>query len=372
MRLTWLIKDFICKELYAPFIIENDNDYYDDLRNKFNIVLNQAKKAKADSKSIDIIQKYKSKILDALRCYYNADLSKCNAIIKKLVSDVGDNSFAVERLSKSYAFPGNKNKELQLFRCRLGNPSKEYKSKDMLHLPLNMRSKTGNYRFSIPGNPSLYLSNSSYGCWIETGFPSEIEFNVAPVVLDGEQRVFNLAVSVRNIMYLNELEENRVHCWLKLIMLMIATSYRIKEEGRTFKSEYVISQAIMMACKKLGYDGVAYYSKRVTDEIFSFCAINLALFVKYDKTYSTIVKHMKMDDAFNYAIFKQLQPSLKYRDYELRSVQTGLITNIGNYNRQYPYRETEFFDFDKFLFSTWTEKPNKMDKGSVPWGIDTN
>ena len=50
---------------------------------------------------------------------------------------------------------------------------------------------------------------------------------------------------------------------------------QIKEGGRTFKSEYIISQSIMMACKRLGYDGVAYYSKRVYDEIFARCAINL-------------------------------------------------------------------------------------------------
>ena len=30
----------------------------------------------------------------------------------------------------------------------------------------------------------LYLANSSYGCWIETGFTAEIDFNVSPVLLD--------------------------------------------------------------------------------------------------------------------------------------------------------------------------------------------
>lgn len=59
-------------------------------------------------------------------------------------------------------------------------------------------------------------------------------------------------------------------------MLDIATSYRVKEVNRTFKSEYIISQSIMMACKKLGYSGVAYYSKRVDDIAFARCAINLA------------------------------------------------------------------------------------------------
>lgn len=34
----------------------------------------------------------------------------------------------------------------------------------------------------------------------------------------------------------------------------------------------------------------------------------------------------------------------------MRLVRTGFITNIDSYDRQYPYRETEFFDFGKFLF----------------------
>ena len=159
-------------------------------------------------------------------------------------------------------------------------------AKDMSHLPYSLRAKSGNYRFSIPGNPSYYLSNSSYGCWIETGFPPDIEFNVSPVLLDGTQTIFNLAVSIRDISCLNECERERVHTWIKLLMLTMATSYTINEPGRSFKSEYIISQSIMMACKKLGYDGVAYYSKRVSDEIFARCAVNLALFVDYKNEYS--------------------------------------------------------------------------------------
>lgn len=106
-------------------------------------------------------------------------------------------------LNNSYAFPGASKTEIQFFRCRIGNPSNAYEAKDMLHLPLKLRSKSGNYRFSIPGNPSLYLANSSYGCWIETGFPPENDFNVSPVLLDGTQKVFNLVVSIRDFHALN-------------------------------------------------------------------------------------------------------------------------------------------------------------------------
>lgn len=369
MSLTWMENGFICKDLYAPFILEKDFDYFDDLKKKYKLVIQQAEGAGADDDSLKILSEFKSKILKALKCYYKADIEKCNKIIRNLIKDVGKDSFAVNTLDKSYAFPGGLGTELQLFRCRKGNPSNAYQAKDMLHLPQKLREKSGNYRFSIPGNPSLYLANSSYGCWIETGFPSENEFNVSPVLMDGTQKILNLVISIRDFHALNGFEDRRVHCWLKLYMLTIATSYRIKEADRTFKSEYIISQSIMMACKRLGYDGVAYYSKRVNDEIFALCAINLALFVDYEGNYSKIVEHMKMDDAFNFGLYKQLCASLTYKNYELRSMRSGFITNIGNYDRQNPYTETKFFDFDKYMFTSWRDKPNGKGKDQIPWGV---
>lgn len=369
MRLEWLENNFICKDLYAPFTIEKDVDYISDLSRRYSILLKQAIGAGADEESIKIIKKYKRKILESLNCYYRADIEKSNIIVKNLLKDIGNDRLAVSSLDTSYAFPGLQGSEIQFFRCRTGNPSKAFSVKDMLHLPKYLRAKSGNYRFSIPGNPSMYLANSSYGCWIETGFPADIDFNVSPVILDGSQIIFNLAISIREFFYLKDFESTRVHTWLKLFMLMLATSYKVNEMGRTFKSEYIVSQSIMMACKKLGYSGVAYYSKRVTDEVFARCAINLALFVNYNGEYSSILDHMKIDDSFNYSIYKNLLPSLKYKEYELRSVHNGLITNIGSYDRQYPYNETEFVKFDKFLFTTWRDKPNGGGKDKIPWGI---
>ena len=95
-------------------------------------------------------------------------------------------------------------------------------------------------------------------------------------------------------------------------------------------------------------------------------------FVHYDNEYSEIIKHIKMDDAFNYALYNQLHSSLKYMQYELRSQNSGFITNIGSYDRQYPYRETEFPIFDQFLFATWDRKPNGKGKNEIPWGVNTN
>ena len=223
----------------------------------------------------------------------------------------------------------------------------------MLHLPLKLRGKTGNYRFSIPGVPSLYLSNSSYACWLELGRPSEHDFVVSPVLLDGKQRIFNLVVMNRDYHALDEFDAETVHCWLKLIILMMATSYRIEEPNRTFKSEYILSQSVMLACKELKLDGIAYYSKRVEDQAFSQAAVNLALFAEYQpgKEYSELCNHIKIGDSFNYSFFRQLGNSSTYKDYNLRSIHTGTFNVIGDYDRQYEYWDTEFCRFDKFLFS---------------------
>lgn len=129
MSLTWLNNGFICKDLYAPFVLEKDSEYVTDLKNKYKTVIKQAKNANADAESLKILNKFKDKILN-----------------------------------KSSAFAGMPGSELQLFRCQIGNPSNAYTAKDMLHLPAKLRAKSGNYRFSIPGNPSMYLANSSYGC----------------------------------------------------------------------------------------------------------------------------------------------------------------------------------------------------------------
>ena len=134
MSLLWLNNGFICKELYGPFVLGKDIEYKKDLSKKYSIVLNQAIKAGADEESIRIIKKYKDKIIEAINCYYRADIAKCNIIIKNLIKDVGENPFAVSALNNSFAFPGPYDKELQLFRCRLGDPSKTYSANEMLFL----------------------------------------------------------------------------------------------------------------------------------------------------------------------------------------------------------------------------------------------
>ena len=362
MSIEWIKHFKVSKELFSPFELDNDYYYKKDLNKKYDLLLSEVIKLGGDECSITIIKRYHKKIIESINHYYKADISKSGSIIKNLIKEIGENPIAVSSLNNSLALHGNQSKELQFFRSRVGDQFAPYSIYEMLYLPEKIRAKAGGYRFSIPGNPCWYLSNSSYGCWIETGFPTDDRFYVSPVVLDGKQKILNLAVFPNTYVF-DGLDENQFHCWLKLYMLSIATSYRIMESDRLFFSEYIVSQLIMIAAKKLGYDGVAYYSKRVVDERFALCAINIALFVDYDKEESGIRKHVKMGVPFNYGLFKQLQPSLKYKRYEMESERTGLATNIGIGGMNFPYRETQFYEFDEFLFANWEQKD------SIPWGV---
>lgn len=388
--MSW-IDDFSSNELIAPFTVEYDNDYRDDLKNRYKALISTAEEAGADQESLDILKDFSFKINGALGSYYRGEIASCYQKIQNLVRDCiesdKDDHIAVCNVNSNVIFPrsdihADKSesvdwnnpairdlKELQLFRARESDDAGGFSAKEMFHLPFNLRSRTSNYRFSIPGVPSLYLANTSYGCWIELERPSEHNFNVSPVLLDNTQSIFNLVVSITEHSLLdikvgdtgNTLSDEqlrKVHTWLKLVTFMIATSYKVKEKGRSFKSEYIISQAIMIACNHLKISGVGYYSKRVENEFLARAAINLALFApyRYHKDYAELCEHLKVDDSFNYMMFRQLERSETEKDYDLRIDDDPYIQNIGKMTRQYSYRETEFYRFDKFMFSRWKEE----------------
>lgn len=116
MNLSWLNNGFICEELYAPFRINKDMEYRTDLEKRYNIVMRQAQNANADDESLQIIAAFTAQILASLDSYYKADIAESNNIVFELVKEIGDNPFAVNSVTNSDAFPGNKSNELQFFR----------------------------------------------------------------------------------------------------------------------------------------------------------------------------------------------------------------------------------------------------------------
>ena len=362
-KYTWINK-IEYNEFVAPFVVEKDCEYFADLNKRLTGFTDQISKSGANDNFVKVVVNYRDAIINAINLYYQGDIIDAHSAISNLIDDFDENDkISISNINNSIAFLGGGN-EVQFFRARLNSNISDFSAKEMLHIPFGKREIVKSERFSISGLPCLYLANSSYACWIEMGRPEDYKFNVSPVLLDNTQKIFNLAVSVRDLRHKYQLclEENvditdeDIIVYLKLIMLNIATSYKVNQADRNFKSEYILPQMIMLACKKRGLDGIAYYSKQVNDELFaSVVGVNLVLFATYrgEVELSRICEHITIGDSFNYSMFKQLLQSLKYKRYTLRIDGTTRINAIGTFNRQFPYRETEFYKFDQYIFANW-------------------
>ncbi|MBQ2823747.1 MAG: hypothetical protein IJF18_04135 [Oscillospiraceae bacterium] len=350
------------KGLTTPFKVKYDNEYFPALKMMLEDLVNRFRIAGMEDTFVEAIDAYQKEIVNSIEKYYCGDLVNAQLIINKIINEFLEPP-AITGINDSIAFPNN-GTEIQFFRARLSDNVIDFPANEMLHIPFKKRSIVKSERFSIPGLPCLYLGNSSYACWIEMGCPADHRFNVSPIVLDNTQKVLNLTVTLGDLYQFNEKElewskkqkDNYLLNILKLMILTFCTSYKVDEQNRNFKSEYIISQMIMLACKSRGLDGITYYSKQVSSEVFACTAgVNLVLFASYngEEELSSICEHIKIGDSYNFSMFKQLLPSMTYKGYELSVMHTPYIRNIGSLKRQIPYNDTMFYEFDKYLFANW-------------------
>lgn len=51
---------------------------------------------------------------------------------------------------------------------------------------------------------------------------------------------------------------------------------------------------------------------------------------------------------------KMSLPCQMYKEYNLRLMSSPYINNVSTQSHWFPYRETQFFEFDKYLFANWS------------------
>ena len=352
---------FNSEEVKLPIVVKNDEDYYTRLKNVYKQIEKKANDFKLNTDCLTIIKKYKEKILESILLFYKGNVISAHAKINNLVANCLSNSLAATMIQDCDVFPGRVGTEIQFYRARVASDAIAFKTKDMLHLPFKMRDKTKSYRYSIPGVPCLYLCNSSYGCWLELSRPPEHSFNVSPVVVKEDVKIFNFAINTYSVDEMEKWDDGRIKCWIKIMMLLIASSFIIDDTSRSFKSEYLIPQSVMLACCKKGIDGVVYYSNRVSNGKLSKAALNLALFApyKYRKEYGDICHKIMMDEPVNFSLYKQLSFAERNVNYALRT-GFGIMELTGN--KTVGYGLSEFYHFDQFLFGNW------KDKETASWG----
>ena len=378
MKTEW-INDFIKQErFYAPYVIDKDSEYeaeFLSLVNDFVGAINQY--AGLETNKYGEIKNFATTLQHVIHLRYEGEIIDAQEFIDECVGELMHGSISVCAANTIPAFWGynpsldKRNGEVQFFRARTVEEYGTYTAKDMFHIPFSKRAIASSERFSIPGLPCFYLGNTTYACWAEIGRPFDEKMAVSPVILQDNVKVFNLAVSFGDLLEFqkdyfsdeNDRETKFVE-YIKLMLLMMASSFVIKEEGRQFKSEYVIPQLLMLSLKKHGLDGVSYYSTRTIGGRFAYAAVNLALFPTIlpsdEADYSKeLAKKVYLGDARNFGMYKHMQLSLEMWSYRLRveEMPEHLYVNDGGIGIEYSF--TDFRDFDCYLFRTWDKDKRK-------------
>lgn len=371
------------KKFYTPICVKNDCDYYDKLKEVF-FEIREIIKQNGTNELYLRISSIQDKILDSIQYSYNGDTSLAQNCINEVVDELLKSDYIVANVNEHYALKNFekhnlsddseflKNKKVEFYRARISKEHTSFSPIEMYHIPFNKRGIIDTQRFSIPGLPCIYLGSSSYVCWAELDKPIDNEFCVSRVELDDDIKLFNLATNIQKIFVYTRTEkedlknysidlENLIDDYLALWQLTIATSFKVNEENRKFKSEYIIPQLIMLSLKNKDIDGVAYYSKKLTEDYsvvgYMQPNINVAIFADYksiihdfdnapitNKKYSDICKKIKISPAVNYADYKNskwidTQGNYGYDDFN--DIKLGSVTTS--------YLHTEFYRFEKYL-----------------------
>ena len=372
----------IKSDYVSPQRIKDENQYKEKLVSWLNSLEDEFGKKATDSQYVDTIKKMRTAIVDILDEYHAGNIGGSYEKMKSIISEMMAESsgLAISTIQKSFAFNDVEDvlndsvpkTQIEFFRARTSDKYCIFERKEMLHIPFDMRGRVSSTRFSIPGLPCFYLATTSYCCWLELRTPADHQFNVSSVRVNQGRKILNLTMTADLFEYIVMLTEtdklaNRYTIEaLKLWILSYASSFKIDADKRSFKEEYIIPQLIMLVSKDLALDGVSYYSKQVEDDRFAhMLSVNLALFARYngEKRFSEICRDIEISPSYNYAMFKQLGYSEKYKSdgVELHIRNSRYPKMIGGFSRYNEYQFTEFYNFDRYLFSHIAPEIKRID-----------
>ena len=347
------------KPFITPIAIDNDCDYLKSLQKSYDDLKALLEEIDTDKSIIEEIKRYKRIMTKAINDYFRGRTDLSQASIDKLIKElINDHIAAPDNLKRNMAFIPYIGGGLYFFRARCSDEIIDFEKKDILHIPFSQRYKVRTERFGLPGIPCLYLGTSSYVCWLELGRPADHRFNVSALTLPNELRILNLAVSWNKIIFgsiANRYSLSELKTLFQLFLLSIATSFKVKQKNRDFKSEYIISHLITLSCIKFKLDGIAYYSKQLNNDCWaSEIGINVALFARYEPgiDLSELCSNLKVTTSCNYFAFKQTNNHLSG---SISHAGFGNLISI-NKDTHCNYADTIFSKFDVFLRRYHIEK----------------
>ena len=172
-------------------------------------------------------------INEIIRYYYDGQHSKAYMMLKGLMINKVPKIAMIMPEGQKY------------YRMRVMDSKKELSHKELFHIPFDKRGIVKTQRYSMPGLPCLYISDSVYGCWEEMGRPNLNQCYVSQ--LESQERLCLVDLTCP---FLEDWLDayggkHRLHDVLPRIPIIIASMVKVKNDNDVFKPEYIIPQLIM-------------------------------------------------------------------------------------------------------------------------------
>lgn len=304
------------------------NEFINGFKEKLNLLCknhdNDTNKIISDelkTVKLEDLDKLFNNIKDLYIKWINAEIPLAIEKLKGILEEIDYNMFNEELTNK------------MLFRAR---ESESFISHwDMFHIPFNKRYLINNQRYSLNGQPLLYLASSPYGAYKELGNHSALriasftinsydKFKIYQNVNMFEYYILDndadYIVKAENMVMMEELREtNYAMKMLKHMILSSCCSFRRRDDTKrcSFSEEYVIPQVLTIVLKMLNFNGIKYIStKSYDDKQFekNYISINLlysnyCIFTNYnhqnseDKSFVYDKKLYKKFDVSNPILF---------------------------------------------------------------------
>lgn len=148
----------------------------------------------------------------------------------------------------------------KFYRTVIISDGRHYNRDRCFHVPYSMREKVSTSRFSIPGHPSLYLSDNIDLCNIEIGKEKEKLFSKFQVNYETKWgpnfRIADLSMQVKDVVDMLDEGCNEdtaikfIIGYLMRLPIQLACSFIRIDRNSSFSVEYVIPQLVMQWVKE--------------------------------------------------------------------------------------------------------------------------
>jgi hypothetical protein len=135
------------------------------------------------------------------------------------------------------------------YRIRVNDSKYPLERKDLFHIPFQKRGRVKTQRYSIPGFPSLYLSNSIYVAWEELKRPKLEEIQAARFRNKYTLILVDLTTDKYSKRYKTEVLSDQIS-QLLLWPLVFICSIKTKFPEDSFKPEFIVPQLLLQWLRK--------------------------------------------------------------------------------------------------------------------------